>query len=164
MADEPWTIIVDGNGGVSERKLGGANPGSHVAGTGRVPSVKVTSSSVNAAGTRTVVMARALKVPGAGGGYYTFNVTAGADPRIPFICAVGNGPKLGYHKDKSPSTISLLPLSSAAGACVCPAAPKPFGSASLCQNARHQFQSHHLPAGFEIADSCTIVRYTMHCV
>lgn len=125
MADEPWTIIVDGSGDISERKLGGPNPNSHVAGTELKPSVKVVSSST-ATGKRTVVLSRPLK------GYYTFNASAlGANPQIPFISAIGNGPSLAYHKDKAPSTLSLLPVSATAGGtCVCPAAPKPFGHAS----------------------------------
>jgi len=122
MVDQPWTIIVDGDSAVSERLLGGKPATvSHVAGTELKPSVKVVSSSTSADGTRTVVLTRSLK-----GDYYTFNTT-----EIPFLSAVGTGPKLAYHKNKAPSTLSLLPLgSTTAGACVCPESPKPFGQAS----------------------------------
>ena len=48
---------------------------------------------------------------------------------IPFINAVGDGPKLAYHKAKTPSTLTVLPLaSSGAPACLCELTPAPFGS------------------------------------
>eukprot|EP00756_Hemistasia_phaeocysticola_P032008 Hpha_TRINITY_DN16387_c2_g1::TRINITY_DN16387_c2_g1_i3::g.62124::m.62124 len=120
MADAPWTVVVDGNGTVSEHKL--AN---HAAGTQLAPSVKVLSHSV-AAGVRTVVLTRPLK--GSSADYYTFN-PASADTTIPFINAVGSGPAFAYHKDRAPSALTLLP-NGGGGACVCPEAPKPFGQAT----------------------------------
>jgi len=121
MGDAPWTVVVDGNGNVTERKL--AN---HVAGTQLPASVKVLSSTV-AAGVRTVVLTRPLK--GASADYYTFPSPASNDTSIKFINAVGTGPSYAYHKDRTPSALSFLP-NAGGGACVCPEAPKPFGEAS----------------------------------
>lgn len=159
MADRPWTIVVDGDGNVTERHLGGESPNSHVAGDPLQPSVTVVGSSV-AAALRTVVLTRPFQ--GAGPGYYTFNAT-GSDMVIPFINAVGSGPDLAYvpthftgfaletlhffrrrttltaaalgfcryHKDKAPAKLALLPQAPAsAGACICPEAPAPFGMAT----------------------------------
>jgi hypothetical protein len=122
MPDFPWAIVVDGSGGVSERKLG-----DHAAGTLLQPSVKVVSNVVDA-GVRTVVLSRPLK--GSGPDYYTFNATA-ADASIPFINAIGSGPDLAYHRSKAPSLLTLIPSGTgSAGACVCPQDPKPFGQAT----------------------------------
>jgi hypothetical protein len=124
MADEPWTIIVDGTGAVTERKIGGADPEPHVPGALLTPSVTVTSSSV-VGGTRTVTVTRALA--GAGPSYYSFNASA-VDPVVSFINAVGSGPTLDYHKNKAPAALALLPA--AVGACVCPEDPPAFGQAT----------------------------------
>ena len=106
MADQPWTVIVDGNTGeVSERKLGGPGATSHQPGTLLAPSVKVVSNAVSQ-GVRTVVLSRAFT--GAGPAYFNFNASA-ADPTIPFISAVGSGPVLAYHANKAPSMLTLLP-------------------------------------------------------
>lgn len=122
MEDAPWTIIVDGQGAVSERKLG-----NHEAGQLLAPSVTVVRSSVTG-GLRTVVVSRPLK--GAGPAYYTFAVTA-TDASLPYIAAVGSTPDLQYHKAKVLGTLALVPVGAdVAGACVCPEAPKPFGQAS----------------------------------
>jgi len=121
MADQPWAIIVDGTGEVSERKLVSQSPGTELP-----ASVKVISNRVDA-GLRTVVLSRALK--GATVDHYSFSAK---DPVIlPFINAVGTGPNLSYHKDKTPSTLALLPVTSegVTGACLCPESPKPFGKA-----------------------------------
>lgn len=117
MKDAPWAIIVEGTGNVTERKLQDQNPGKQLA-----PSVKVVSSKTEGS-TRTVVLTRALK--GASSDYYTFDPNV--DVSLPFINAVGNGPTLAYHKDKTPSGISLLPITGAPGACVCAEKPAPFG-------------------------------------
>ncbi|KAK3243851.1 hypothetical protein CYMTET_29564 [Cymbomonas tetramitiformis] len=123
MADEPWTVVVDGHGDVVERKLGNQAPGTVLA-----ASVTVLSNAV-VEGLRTVVLSRPLR--GAGDGYFTFEV-ASEDNTIPILVAVGSGPDYAYHKDKAPTTITLLPLDGAAspGACVCPTQPKPFGEAT----------------------------------
>jgi hypothetical protein len=109
MEDQPWTVVVDGNGNVSEHKLGGPSPNSHIAGSPLKPMVKVMSSEV-VSGIRTVVVSRALK--GATSDYYTFNTTA-TDPTIPFIAAVGTGVTLAYHKNKLPGKLTLLPATAA---------------------------------------------------
>jgi hypothetical protein len=64
---------------------------------------------------------------GKGSEYYSFSTTAAAV--IPVINAIGSGPKLAYHKSKSPAQISVLPSAADGGACVCAAKPTPFGSA-----------------------------------
>jgi hypothetical protein len=125
MEDRPWTVVVDGNGTVSERKLGGPAIAPHVEGTLLTPSVKVLSSSV-AAGIRTLVLSRPLK--GDTPDYYTFDPATTA---IPYINAVGSGPELAYHKLKMPTGLTLLPsTANAAGACICPKKPAPFGQAT----------------------------------
>ena len=48
--------------------------------------------------------------------------------RIPFIDAVGSGPEFAYHKAKTPSSITLLPV--AASACVCSGSKLTFGDGS----------------------------------
>lgn len=117
MGDEPWTVIIDGTGAVSERKLVDQKPGTLLN-----PSVKVVSNTVSN-GIRTVQMTRPLK--GAGADYYTFNISA---TELPFINAVGSGPQFSYHKSKMPSSLLLLPEGSAA--CVCAGKPMPFGDGS----------------------------------
>eukprot|EP00932_Pfiesteria_piscicida_P019557 SRR837773.6383.p1 GENE.SRR837773.6383~~SRR837773.6383.p1 ORF type:complete len:449 (+),score=10.76 SRR837773.6383:63-1409(+) len=121
MGDQPWTIIVDGYGNVTERKLGDHAPGEQLA-----SSVTVRSSSV-VGGRRTVVLTRPFKGPTSE--HYTF------DPRttvLPFINAVGKTRELSYHKDKGPSALLLLPVTGkhVSGACICAAEPAPFGKAT----------------------------------
>ena len=55
MADRPWTVVVDGNGHVTERHLALHDPG-----TPLPPSVQVVSNTVKG-GKRTVVLSRPLK-------------------------------------------------------------------------------------------------------
>jgi hypothetical protein len=111
MGDQPWTVVVDGTGAVTERKLG-----LHIAGTQLSPSLKVLRSSVSA-GRRTVVLSRSLK--GAGADYYSFNVSTN-DAVVKFIAAVGSGPKFAYHKNKAISSLALIPTGpTSPGACVC---------------------------------------------
>eukprot|EP00051_Salpingoeca_urceolata_P026537 m.477668 g.477668 ORF g.477668 m.477668 type:complete len:870 (+) comp20913_c0_seq1:229-2838(+) len=117
MKDEPWAIIVEGTGDVSERKLADQNPGTLLS-----PSVKVVSSSVTD-GVRTVTMTRPFK--GATSAHYTFNQAS--DTLLHFINAIGSTPKLSYHKDKTASTIAILPTNKPV--CVCDLKPAPFGQA-----------------------------------
>lgn len=91
MADQPWTIVVDGTGAVTEHKLQDQKPG-----TVLKPSVTVVSNVVKS-GVRTVVVSRPLK--GAGSDYYSFNMTA-PDTTIPIINAVGSTSAFSYHKEK----------------------------------------------------------------
>lgn len=119
MKDAPWAVIVEASGDVSERKLADQNPGSALA-----SSVVVVSSTVQD-GKRHVVLTRSLK--GKSKDYFTFDPTA--NTQLPFINAVGSTPTLSYHKDKSPSSLSLIPVAgdNAAGACICASKPSPFG-------------------------------------
>ena len=81
---------------------------------------QVVSNTV-ADGQRTVTLTRARK--GAGPQYYSFDFDGPS--RIPFIDAVGSGPNFAYHKAKTPSAITLLPV--AAPACVCSGSKLEFG-------------------------------------
>jgi len=113
MGDAPWTVVVEGNGAVSEWKLG-----DHVMGTRLETSVQILSQTVTA-GVRRVVLQRPLE-----GRHHTFSLAPGI---VPFINAVGSGPSFSYHKDQALSSLTLLPPGE--GACVC-LDPKPFGEAS----------------------------------
>ena len=68
MGDRPWTVVVEVDATtrkaiVSERKLGGPNPNTHVEGDLLKPSVTLVSDTLSASGaTRVVVLTRALKV------------------------------------------------------------------------------------------------------
>ena len=86
-----YTIVVDGNGAVTEHKLG-----DHLAGAALKQSVQVVSSSVQA-GERVVVLSRPLS--GASSDYYSFSFSS-ADSTIPMISAIGSTVAFGYHKDK----------------------------------------------------------------
>lgn len=121
MKDAPWAVIVDGHGAVTERRLADQGPGDELA-----QSVTVVSSSA-AAGRRTVVVSRAMR--GATPAHYSFS--AAEAPVLPFINAVGSGPELAHHKDKTASALALLPVAApgAGGACVCARDPAPWGSA-----------------------------------
>ena len=101
MSDEPYAIIVNGKGKVSERKLG-----SHAPGTLLPVSLTVVSNSVSG-GIRTVKLVRAVK-----GMNYLSN--AGT---LNVITAIGNTENLSYHKKRTGATITLLPKKSLA--CVC---------------------------------------------
>jgi hypothetical protein len=118
MSDEPWAIIVDGHGAVTERKLVDQKAGSLLTTT-----VKVLSNTVTD-GLRTVVMSRPMK--GAGAEYYSFDYTGPST--VPFINAVGSTPTFSYHKAKSPASITLLPVD--ASACVCSGSKLTFGDGS----------------------------------
>merc|ERR1712129_82273 len=100
MKDAPWAIIVDGHGGVSERKLADQSSGEELQ-----PSVKVISAVVDH-GRRTVVITRPMV--GASADYFSFS--ANQSVLLPFINAVGSKPTLSYHKDKTSSTLALLPV------------------------------------------------------
>mmetsp|Transcript_2949 Transcript_2949/g.6209 ORF Transcript_2949/g.6209 Transcript_2949/m.6209 type:complete len:755 (+) Transcript_2949:19-2283(+) len=119
MGDAPWTVVVDGNGNVTERKLADHNPGTLL-----LPSLTLESSHV-AAGRRTVTLTRPLK--GATPEYYSFDPTV---VLVDVINAVGSGPQFAYHKARQPSAISLLPPAGGAAVCLCAAQPKPFGEAT----------------------------------
>lgn len=116
MKDGPWAVIVEGGGKVSERKLQDQNPG-------RLLNASVTVASNTVAGSiRTVVLRRPLK--GLTPDYFTFD--AAKDTVLPLINAVGAGPALAFHKAKSPTAITLLPVGTG-GTCVCHGPEAAFG-------------------------------------
>ena len=102
MADEPYAIIIDGTGAVSERKLGNHNPGTLLPST-----ITVLSDTVNNNGIRTVSMERPLKG-------MEYCLKSGS---LNVITAIGSTPQLSYHAARTAATIILLPLT--ADACVC---------------------------------------------
>ena len=107
MSDLPYTVVVDGNGNIAERKLGNHNPG-----TVLKQMIKTVSDSV-ADGVRTVVMQRSLK--GATADHYTFDPTKSS---IPLIFASGTGSAYAYHgPTRSGDTLNLASLGSPT--CVC---------------------------------------------
>jgi len=125
MKDAPWAIVVEaGNdNAVSERKLADQNPGTLLNST-----VRVISKTTNKDGTRTIEMTRSRI--GLDKRYFTFQTNTTS---IPIINAVGSTPKLSYHKDKSPTHVSLLPIhdtKSSGEACICSSPPPPFGHGS----------------------------------
>ena len=123
MANSPYTIVVDGDGGVTERVLG-----DHAAGIVLNKSLAVMSNTV-ANGTRTVVMTRPLK--GLSPGHHDFDLQ---QLSLNFISAVGTSSTFGYHKAKTVSTVALWPQAAAGGAaaaaCVCAVPAAPFGNGS----------------------------------
>ena len=120
MADDPYTIVVDGTGAVTERRI--AN---HAAGTLLAPSVAVVSNVVGSGGLRTVVLSRPAQ--GATKEHATFTMT---DLNVPFISAVGVTSSLSYHKNKTASSLNLWPSGGAADVCLCENPAAPFGSAT----------------------------------
>ena len=118
MSDQPWAIIVDGHGAVTERKLVDQKAGTLLKST-----VKVLSNTVQD-GVRTVTMSREMK--GSGPEYYSFDFDGPST--VPFINAVGSTPTFSYHKAKAPASITLLPI--AAPACVCSGSKLSFGDGS----------------------------------
>ena len=128
MGERPWTVIVQGDGTVMERRLGDHAPGELLPRSLRIVSIHVANS------VRTLVATRPLK--GApGGASVTFDPTPGA--ALQFINAVGSGPTFGYHKEKRPAVLTLLPTSRpgapasvVAGVCLCARLPAEFGEAT----------------------------------
>ena len=98
MKDLPYAIIVDGQGQVTERKLGDHSPGTELS-----TSVKIVSNTV-VDNIRTVVVSRPVK--GASKDHYSFQTIPGD---LPLISAIGNSVQLSYHKSKMGSTLTLLP-------------------------------------------------------
>jgi len=102
MKDKPYAIIVDGDGKVSERRLADHGPGSLLP-----PLVKIISNSV-VDGIRTVVVGRPIN------GSYNLPTAPGD---LHMIAAVGDTPKLAYHKARTGGKVTLLPTKDKA--CVC---------------------------------------------
>lgn len=122
MGDQPWTVVVDGAGNVTEHKLKDQNPGTVL------PTSVVVVSNEAKDGQRTVVLTRAMK--GKTSDYFTFTPSG----ILPIINAVGSGPAFAYHKNKAAAKVTLVPLVSparphAAAACLCTQPPPAFGDA-----------------------------------
>lgn len=107
MSDLPYAIIVNGTGGIMERRLGDHDAGRQLATTVNVVSNTVTS------GLRTVVLTRSMA--GASSDYYTFDVATGTN--INFINAYGSTPDFSYHKERTATSLSLLAVD--APTCIC---------------------------------------------
>ena len=98
MADQPYTIVVDGNGNVEERKLGNHAPGNVLS-----QSFKVVSNSIKDE-LRTVTIERPFA--GKTNDHYTF------DPKnssLPLLLASGTASSFSYHgpTSRSGGTIHL---------------------------------------------------------
>jgi hypothetical protein len=118
MEDAPYTIIVDGTGAVSERRM--AN---HAIGRLLKSTVKVLSNTV-VSGTRTVMLSRSATSHVAD--YANFTMT---ELEVPFISAVGSTSDLSYHKTKTASMLAMWP-SAGQPVCMCAQPAAPFGSAT----------------------------------
>eukprot|EP00944_MAST-04C_sp_MAST-4C-sp1_P015663 g15663.t1 len=96
MKDEPYAIIIDGKGEVSERKLGEHAPGKLLRST-----LQVISNSVNN-NTRTVVLTREIvdenDMP-----------YLGVAGNLNVITAVGSTIDLSYHKSRTAASIVMIP-------------------------------------------------------
>eukprot|EP00941_MAST-03F_sp_MAST-3F-sp1_P004163 g4163.t1 len=113
MSDLPNVIIVEGDGSVSERKLGNHDPGTLIS-----SQFKVLSNTVKGE-VRTVVLHRGLV--GSTSDHYTFSEKSVSSGLFNIIGAVGNGSKYAFHKAASPATISLVALGG--NNCICETAP-----------------------------------------
>jgi len=113
MKDEPYAIIVDGKGKVSERKLANHGPGTQLD-----TSVTIVSNSVHD-NIRTLVLHR--NVNGSTAAHYDFPTKA---RDLNLISAVGDGPELSYHKSRAGGKVTLLPTR--VSACVCQPTSTPY--------------------------------------
>ena len=111
MKDQPYAIIIDGDGRVSERKLGNHAPGSILKN-----SVKVVSNTVRN-GLRSISLQR--KVKGISPDHYSILTQPGD---LNMIAALGSSKVFGYHKTHSGGKITLLPTET--NSCVCEPAKK----------------------------------------
>ena len=98
MANAPYTIVVDGEGRVTERVLG-----DHMAGILLNKSVELADHVVHD-GQRTVTLKRALH--GLTPHHHTFDPT---QMSLNFIAAIGSGSNFGYHANKTTDAIALWP-------------------------------------------------------
>ena len=106
MNDAPYTIVIDGNGKVYEKKLANHAPGTDLTSTIRVLSNTVQDS------TRIVVMQRSVK--GLSSNHYSFPTKPGD---VNLIGAIGQSPDYSYHKSHSGGKITLIPTK--VSACIC---------------------------------------------
>jgi len=115
MDAQPYAIIVEASGKVSERQLAKESPGTQLATT-----VAIVSSKVEA-GVRTVVLTRAGRLSRKP--YYDFQDDLLS---VDFMNAVGSTPTLSYHKSKTVATINLFPADEAP-TCICKYPAAAFG-------------------------------------
>lgn len=127
MSDQPYAIIVEGDGEVSEHKLGPQAPG-HLLRT----SITVVSSEV-VSGIRTVTLVR--PVAGVTKEHFSLPTQPG---ELKMITAVGSGPKFAYHKARTGAQIMLLPSNSQA--CVCK--PKVSNYMSYMNKSSREFEGY----------------------
>merc|ERR1719336_1660690 len=108
MSDKPYTIVVDGTGNVSERKLGAHDPGTVLS-----ASVSVTDNKV-VDGIRTVTMTR--DIVGKTADHFTFSPSTS---NLPVISASGLAGLFAYHgpKLRSGGTLKMSALDSPT--CIC---------------------------------------------
>ena len=109
MADEPYTIVVEGysaGSDVFEQQLGNHAPGVRLK-----PEIKVLSSSMNG-DTRRVTLRRNASVRATG--YYNFTAVSSD---INTMSAIGSGAKFAYHKLKSTEILRVQGVN--AYTCVC---------------------------------------------
>ena len=113
MSDQPYTIVVDGNGKLEERKIG-----DHYEGRLLDPSVAIVSTEV-IDGRRSVVVTRPFR--GSTSDHYTFapDDSKEESPDIKVISASGTGPDLSYHGPDLRSGEIVVLTSLGAPTCVC---------------------------------------------
>ena len=109
MSDQPYTIIVDGNGEVTERKLGNHDGGVQLSSSLQLISNKIVD------GKRSVVVSRSFK--GKSEEYYTFDPASNSSINI--LSASGQGPNFSYHGPvtRGGSTLQLIATNSYS--CIC---------------------------------------------
>ena len=152
MADTPYTIYVNGTGGIHEQKLA-----DHAPGTALTPLTvaKVSDTVDKHLGVRTVVMTRALK--GKDADHYSFDV-ATLTTGINVIVAVGTGPSFGYHKAHAQGLLKIaattLGTMRSASAVTLTATTKPPSAGGACvlgkgyiPGERVWIQLDNIPAG-----------------
>lgn len=119
-----YCIVVDGQGNVSERKLGNHNGGTQL-------SSSITSSNTSvAAGTRTTVVKRPLS--GASGNHFTF---PGNGSSVSVIWAYGTGSSLNSHINRGASLLTFGPVS----------------TVSIAENVLQQAMLYPNPAGQRVS-------------
>ena len=106
MKDQPYAMIIDGDGIVSERKLGYHAPGSLLKN-----SIKIISNTVRH-GLRSVILKRPVR--GLSPRHFSFPNQPGD---LNLIAALGSSKSFGYHKTHSGGKITLVP--SKTNSCVC---------------------------------------------
>ena len=109
MTDEPYAIIVDGTGSVTEMKLGNHDGGRQLS-----SSVQVVSNQA-ADGLRTITLTRSLK--GQTSDHYTFDPNETST--IPILTASGTGPDYAYHGPNTRGGANLNLAALDVPTCVC---------------------------------------------